>query len=141
MALKLAIINNRKLNLDLLAFSSSSESNNNKFLVNINYDTSLQDKEKKKNYPKNRKRANSQSNLILTDYLKEALIGLTLGDISLEKATKISHVRLRFDQGLIHSNYLYFLYDIFKTYTLSPPKTTNRKPDKRTGKIYNSLNF
>ena len=26
-------------------------------------------------------------------------------------------------------------------YTLSPPKSTNRKPDKRTGKIYNSLIF
>lgn len=26
-------------------------------------------------------------------------------------------------------------------YTLTPPKSTNRKPDKRTGKIYNSLIF
>ena len=26
-------------------------------------------------------------------------------------------------------------------YTLSPPISTNRKPDKRTGKIYNSLIF
>ena len=43
----------------------------------------VKEKEKKKNYPINRKRANSQSNLILTDYLKEALIGLTLGDIYL----------------------------------------------------------
>lgn len=61
--------------------------------------------------------------------------------MSLEKATNNSNIRLRFDQGIIHSDYLYFLYELFKDYTLSPPKSTNRKPDKRTGKIYNSLIF
>ena len=97
-----------------------------------------------------RKRANSDSPLILTDYLKQALIGLILGDVSLEKATINSNIRLRFDRGTIHSppgppgppgEYLYFLYELFKDYTLSPPKTTNRKPDNRTGKTYNSIIF
>ena len=58
-----------------------------------------------------------------------------------EKATNNSNVRLRFYQGLIHSDYLYFLYNFFKLYKLSPPKTTNSKPDKWTGKLYNSLIF
>jgi hypothetical protein len=62
-------------------------------------------------------------------------------DLSLEKATENSNIRLRFDQGRIHSDYLYSLYELFKDYTLSPPKSTNRKPDKRTGKIYNSIRF
>ena len=89
-----------------------------------------------------RKRVNSDNPLILTDYLKQALIGLTLGDLSLEKATNNSNIRLRFDQSSsVHSEYIYFLYDLFKIYTLSPPKSTNRKPDIRTGKIYNSLIF
>lgn len=61
--------------------------------------------------------------------------------MSLEKSTNNSNIRLRFDQGIIHSDYLYFLYELFKDYTLTPPKSTNRKPDKRTGKIYNSLIF
>lgn len=91
---------------------------------------------------KPRKRANSNSPLSLTEYLKQALIGLTLGDVSLEKATSNSNIRLRFDQSSsIHSDYVFFLYQLFKDYTLSPPKSTNRKPDKRTGKIYNSLIF
>ena len=91
---------------------------------------------------KPRKRANSDNPLTLTDYHKQALIGLTLGDVSLDKATGNSNVRLRFDQSIsIHSEYIYFLYELFKVYTLSPPKSTNRKPDKRTGKIYNSLIF
>lgn len=77
-----------------------------------------------------RKRANSDNTLLLTDYLKQALIGLTLGDVSLEKATSNSNIRLRFDQSIsLHSEYIYFLYELFKVYTLSPPKSTNRKPD------------
>ena len=52
-----------------------------------------------------RKRANSDNPLTLTDYHKQALIGLTLGDISLEKATRNSNVRLRFDQSIsIHKS-------------------------------------
>ena len=91
---------------------------------------------------KPRKRLNSDNPLTLTDYHKQALIGLTLGDLSLEKATYNSNVRLRFVKSIsIHSEYLYFLYELFKVYTLSPPKSTNRKPDKRTGQIYNSLIF
>ena len=94
-----------------------------------------------KTYPSNRKRTNSDNTLELNDYLREALIGFTLGVLSLEKATNNSNIRLRFDQGIIHSDSLYFLYDLFKVYTLSYPKSTNRKPDKRTGKTYNSLIF
>ena len=67
-----------------------------------------------------RKRVNSDNPLILTDYLKQALIGLTLGDLSLEKATNNSNIRLRFDQSnSVHSEYIYFLYDLFKIYTLT----------------------
>uniref|UniRef100_A0A896Z9L0 LAGLIDADG endonuclease n=1 Tax=Coniophora olivacea TaxID=85977 RepID=A0A896Z9L0_9AGAM len=90
---------------------------------------------------KPRKRTNSDNPLTLTDYLKQVLIGLTLGDVSLEKATSNSNVRVRFDQSTIHSGYLFFLYELFMLYTLSPTKSTFRKPDKRTGNIYNSLVF
>ena len=59
-----------------------------------------------------------------------------------EKATSNSNIRVRFEQSIsIHSEYTYFLYELFKAYTLSPPKSTDRKSDKRTGKIYNSLVF
>ena len=64
---------------------------------------------------KPRKRANSDNPLTLTDYHKQALIGLTLGDVSLEKATSNSNVRLRFDQSIsIHSEYIYFLYELLR---------------------------
>lgn len=57
----------------------------------------------------------------------------------IEKAKPISYsnVRLRFDQSsTLHSDYLYFLYDLFKDYTLTPPKSTNRKPDV---KLYSTI--
>lgn len=89
-----------------------------------------------------RKRANRNVNLILNDYQKQALIGLALGDIYIEKPTTNSNVRLVFDQSSsVHSEYLYFLYDLFKIFVLTPPKETNRKADRRTKKIYNSLIF
>ncbi len=89
-----------------------------------------------------RKRKNSNVDISLNKHQSEALIGLILGDVSIEKSTPNSNVRLRFDQSLnLHSDYLYFLYELFKEYTLTSPKATNRKPDQRTGKIYNSLNF
>lgn len=47
-----------------------------------------------------------------------------------------------FDQSItVHSKYIYFLYELFKDYTFSLPKSTNRKPDVRTGKTYKSLIF
>jgi hypothetical protein len=89
-----------------------------------------------------RKFSNADSLLVLTAYLKERLIGLVLGDMSIEKATPNSNVRLLFDNSShLHSDYLYFLYGLFKDYTLTPPRSTNRKPDNRTGKTYNSLIF
>lgn len=94
--------------------------------------------------PKHRKRANANSPLALNDYQKQALIGLALGDIYIDKATPNSNVRLVFDQSSsvsVHSEYLYFLYDIFKVFVLSPAKSTYRKPDKRTNKTYNSIIF
>jgi hypothetical protein len=91
---------------------------------------------------KPRKRKNRNCSHVLSPYQKEALIGLTLGDISVEKQTPNSNVRLRFDKSKDkHSDYLYFLFDIFKFFTLTGPKSTNRKPDVRTGKTYNSLVF
>jgi hypothetical protein len=90
---------------------------------------------------KPRKRLNSENPLILTDYLKQALVGLALGDLHIAKQTPNSNVRLAFEQGMIHSAYLLFLFDLFKEYVIIPPKSPNRKPDARTGKTYDSLAF
>jgi len=80
----------------------------------------------------------SQSNN-LNEFQKQALIGLLLGDVSAECN---KNTRLKFDQSAnIHYNYLMHLYELFKNFVNTEPKITNRKADKRTGKIYNSVIF
>src|SRR5690606_11659296 len=83
-----------------------------------------------------------RKNIKLSSFQKEALIGLLLGDVYIEKGKPSHNARLSFDQSLNkHSEYIMYLYSVFKDFVGTPPKTTNRKPDIRTGKIYNSLQF
>jgi len=78
----------------------------------------------------------------LSKYIKQALIGLFLGDLHGIKNKPNHNTRLSFDQSKEkHSEYLIFLYQIFKEFVGTTPKSTKRKPDKRTGKIYDSLIF
>jgi len=77
----------------------------------------------------------------LSDLLKQILVGLMLGDLNAQKRTSNSNVRLRFEQGLVHEQYLMHLFELFKSYCLAAPKTANRLPDKRTGNIYTRITF
>jgi len=49
--------------------------------------------------------------------------------------------KLVFEQGLVHNDYLFHLYELFKGYCLSAPSTSNRLPDKRTGNVYTRVTF
>ena len=44
-------------------------------------------------------------------------------------------------QGLIHQDYLNYLYVLFSIYCLSKPKITQGLPDPRTGQIYSANSF
>ncbi len=73
--------------------------------------------------------------------LKNILVGLLLGDLYARKQKRNVNAWLCFEQGLVHETYLFHLYDLFKSYCQSAPKTSNRLPDKRTGKIYTRVTF
>jgi LAGLIDADG DNA endonuclease family len=73
---------------------------------------------------------------ILTPELKDILVGLLLGDLHIRKDSPTINSYLRFEQGLIHKDYLFHLHDLFQNYCKSGPKISNRKPDLRTNKIY-----
>ena len=80
--------------------------------------------------------------MTISFYLEQALIGLLLGDVHVARDGRRVNARLVFDQSKNeHSNYIYFLYELFKPFVATEPKSTNRKPDKRTGKVYDSLIF
>lgn len=65
-----------------------------------------------------------------------------LGDAYLNRPKSSHNTKIVFDQSnSLHKEYLLHLYDVFKSLTKNEPKVTNRKPDIRTGKVYNSIRF
>ena len=91
--------------------------------------------------PKQRFTNLERAQFSLPQNLKEILIGLFLGDLNAQKRSVNGNTYLYFEQGLIHKDYIYHLYDLFKSYCKSEPKMSNRLPDKRTGKIYTRIVF
>nr|QWC53750.1 LAGLIDADG homing endonuclease [Rhizoctonia solani] len=69
------------------------------------------------------------------------MTGLLLGDLCIHRQKTAVNVRLQFCQGIVHKDYLLHLYDLFEIYCNTGPKTTNRSPDIRTGKTYNTIGF
>lgn len=54
--------------------------------------------------------------MVLPQNLKEIFIGLLLGDGNLQKRTENGNTILRFRQGLVHEEYIKFLFYLFKDY-------------------------
>jgi hypothetical protein len=84
------------------------------------------------------------SSIVLSPNQKEVLIGTMLGDTYLERQKPTYNARLRFDQTYpSHEGYIDLLYSIFYDLTgpQGSPSIHNRKPDKRTGKIYSTIAF
>jgi hypothetical protein len=82
-----------------------------------------------------------QSQFTLSADLKNILVGLILGDLYIQKSKGCVNPTLRFEQGLVHEDYLFPLYELFKNYCSSAPKIRNVKPNKETGKIYRRIFF
>jgi hypothetical protein len=72
---------------------------------------------------------------------RESLIGLILGDLSIEKSKHSKNARLRLEQSIIHKEYIISLYDLFEPLVNTKPNFQIRNKDTRTGKIYKSVRF
>jgi hypothetical protein len=89
----------------------------------------------------NRYNSYNINNIIYSeDEIKQIIFGSLLGDAKLEFSNRSKNARLGFIQSVIHSNYLYFLFNILNNYCLTPPKEYSYF-DERTKKTYISLNF
>lgn len=82
-----------------------------------------------------------RSQFSLTQDLKDILAGLLLGDLCSQKRTEAGNPIFRFEQGIKNKEYIFHLYELFKSYCPSAPKITSRLPDKRTGEIYTRVCF
>ena len=79
--------------------------------------------------------------MVLSKDLKDILIGLFLGDVCAQKLTVKAYTNLHFEQGLIHKDYIFHLYELFKSFSVAPLRISERKADKRTGKVYTRVQF
>lgn len=85
---------------------------------------------------------NYKETTVPSSHLAEAIIGLMQGDLSAERISLTSNTRLRFDQTIDgHTDYLQWMAHSFEPFVGAPVRATDRKADKRTGKVYNSLQF
>ena len=82
-----------------------------------------------------------RSKFSLSQYHKNILVGLILGDLNFRKAKGGVNAFLKFEQGLIHKDYLLHLFDLFSTYCLTAPKTQSRVLKTRSEMVYGSLFF
>lgn len=70
--------------------------------------------------------------------LREIIVGLILGDLSVTRRYKNSNAVLKFCQGGKNKEYLYHLYKIFEQFVATPPKQLLLK---RGGKEYFQYSF
>jgi hypothetical protein len=75
----------------------------------------------------------------LPDNLKEIVVGLLLGALHAEKRS--INTRFKFEQGKIHDESIYHLYELFKEYCSAVPNVVNRLPHRLTGSIYSIISF
>ena len=86
---------------------------------------------------------NSEESTIteLNEEQKQAITGNILGDAYIERVKPTHNPRIRIEQTTKKASYVDHLYKVYEPLCNSPPKEVKRKPDKRTGKTYNSVSF
>nr|QWC53656.1 LAGLIDADG homing endonuclease [Rhizoctonia solani] len=82
-----------------------------------------------------------RESFLLSKELKDILIGLLLGDLNILKGEKSTNAGLRFEQSIIHEDYIRHLYTLFKFYCLKEPNIYTRSPNSKTGVSYSSVRF
>lgn len=69
--------------------------------------------------------------------LQEAAIGILQGDGNIQRIS--NHAFIKMDQGSMHRDYLYHLYELFKDYTFSSPSIRYEKWETKHKKVGNKI--
>ena len=77
----------------------------------------------------------------ITSLQREVLVGILLDDASLQTESNGKRYRLRISQSEQHKDYLFHLYDIFKSLTTSPPLQYEFMDARNPGKRYYRWTF
>lgn len=77
----------------------------------------------------------------LTHVQSEILVGILLGDASLQTDNKGRTYRLRISQSEKHKSYVFHLYEVFKNLTTSSPVKYKFKDPRSPGKTFTRWSF
>ena len=77
----------------------------------------------------------------LSDYLRQVIVGLMLGDLNAERTSINGNTRLRVHISAVHKAYGFYLYDLFMPYINTAPKEIVRKWNPLTQQSSISLVF
>lgn len=72
-----------------------------------------------------------QDSLILSEYQKEVLVGLLLGDGCIERTENSQVARLKVCQSLRQSEFVRWLYEIVKDFVRTPPRLKEKVKNNR----------
>lgn len=87
-------------------------------------------------------RTSSKINLTVADDLHDLIIGLILGDLTVEKPNKNCNTRLQFKQSCINKQYIDHLFCLFKNYCGTQPRHLFYYDSRiNRSKQYNSIKF
>lgn len=73
------------------------------------------------------------NDLIISPDINNVIIGLLLGDARVDRQNLNHSARLCFEQGAIHKDYLFHLFDILKPFCGMPSPSFRSKFHKKTG--------
>lgn len=79
--------------------------------------------------------------LQLTQEIKDILVGTILGDARINFSNYLSKASFYFEQGLVHKEYLYFIFGYLCQYATSDKPQHRKYVDKRSGKETESYFF
>jgi len=81
------------------------------------------------------KRNPERSDLKLSKFQKDVLVGILLGDAHLESRNNVQTFRLKIEQSENHQSYVQHLYEVFEPWVNSPPRRKTRRTKDRSETI------
>ena len=87
------------------------------------------------------KGAKKQDDLLIDNFSHSVIIGTLLGDSRIERQKISYNSRLCFEQGDVHKDYLFHLFDIFKPFTNLDTPSFRSRIHKVNGNINNTFYF
>lgn len=82
-----------------------------------------------------------RSQFSLSKNLQDIIVGLILGDLYIQKSKGYANPICRFEQGIVHKDYILHLFELFGSYCMAEPKISNHSPGNKSGVVCSRIRF